>query len=107
MKIQKILLSVVAITAIGVTATAESRPYTSPPTTVLDVKTVDIPREAPLRQLCLSRRSLPAMPAYGIRMPGMLSIRKLNDHTVVECGFAKKQMPRFEREDFASELLQN
>jgi quercetin dioxygenase-like cupin family protein len=48
MKIQKILLSVVAITAIGVTATAESRPYTSPPTTVLDVKTADIPREAPL-----------------------------------------------------------
>jgi hypothetical protein len=37
----------------------------------------------------------------------MLSIRKLNDHTVVECGFAKKQMPRAEREDFASELLQN
>ena len=28
MKIQEILLSVVAITAIGVTATAESRPYT-------------------------------------------------------------------------------
>jgi hypothetical protein len=48
MKIQKILLSVVAITAIGGTAVAGSRLYTSLPTAVLDVDTADIPREASL-----------------------------------------------------------
>jgi quercetin dioxygenase-like cupin family protein len=47
MKIHKILLGIAAIAAIGA-ATAASRPYTSPPKTVLDVKTADIPRETPL-----------------------------------------------------------
>jgi len=52
-KILKILLSAVAITAIGGTAVGESHLYTSPPTTVLDVKTADIPRGASLEATVL------------------------------------------------------
>jgi quercetin dioxygenase-like cupin family protein len=53
MKIQKILLSIVAIAVIGATASAASRQYTSPPTTVLNLKTGDIPRETPLEATVL------------------------------------------------------
>jgi quercetin dioxygenase-like cupin family protein len=48
MKIQNILLGIAAVAVVGASAIAAPRPFTPPPTTVLDVKTGDIPCQAQL-----------------------------------------------------------